>query len=116
LPPGQLIVHLTYKHRSRLPREIGPDIHIWITPRQRDFFAWIAESIDRGEPMSYQELAAKGDVTVATIQHHVKRLKELGLICTFVTRRSIRLTDSGKLVWDQIKAKRSKANGCNEGG
>lgn len=107
MPGGQLIIHIETKHKVRRPLERCGDIHVWISPNQRDAFVHIAESLDMIEPISYKEIGEKMGVAIGTVQHYLDRLKAMGLIETGYNRkRSIRLTELGKVAWEQVKARR----------
>jgi Mn-dependent DtxR family transcriptional regulator len=103
---GRLVIHVAAQHKVRRPVERGGDIHVWISPKQKEAFLLIAQSIEIVEPISYKELASKMSVSVGTVQHHLARLKMMGLIETANTKRSIRLTDLGRAAIEQHKARK----------
>lgn len=103
---GRLVIHVATQHKVRRPVERGGDIHVWISPRQKEAFLLIADSIAIVEPISYKELAAKMGVSVGTVQHHLARLKVMGLIESANAARSLRLTELGRVAIEQHQARK----------
>jgi DNA-binding MarR family transcriptional regulator len=106
LTAGETIIHVSKARKAPGPKQSGPNLHVWISTKQRDAFVYIATANEACEPLSYQELANKLSLAVGTVQHHLAKLKAVGLIETANSRRSIRLTAMGKAAWENFKARR----------
>jgi SOS-response transcriptional repressor LexA len=109
----RFIVETTPTQIARRPKRAKDGaMEVYVTRRQHRVFMYVSGLVQSGYTPSYQEVAdACGYKTRDSAYRAVRSIAEHGLLTTDVRRtRSIQLTETGRLVYEQWAAKKKRAN------